>query len=251
MRRFKTDGTDSMKAKTLKLPDKIPVHVAVIMDGNGRWAKKRGLPRFYGHKKGVDSVRKAVRASAEFGIKYLTLYVFSSENWQRPENEINKLMNLLEELLLKEAPELNKNNVRVRTIGQTWKLPQKVQANLNYMIELTKNNTGLVLVLALSYGSRNEILDAMKKLTHERTDIQSITADEFQKYLYEPELPDPDLLIRTGGEMRISNYLLWQSAYTEFYFTDTLWPDFGKKQLLLAIEDYAQRKRRFGRTEIE
>lgn len=160
-------------------------------------------------------------------------------------------MNLLEELLLKEAPELNKNNVRVRTIGQTWKLPQKVQANLNYMIELTKNNTGLVLVLALSYGSRNEILDAMKKLTHERTDIQSITADEFQKYLYEPELPDPDLLIRTGGEMRISNYLLWQSAYTEFYFTDTLWPDFGKKQLLLAIEDYAQRKRRFGRTEIE
>ncbi len=233
------------------LPDKIPVHIAIIMDGNGRWAKKRGLPRFYGHKKGVDSVRNIVRAAAEFGVGYLTVYVFSQENWQRPEKEITKLMSLLEELLLKEAPELDKNNVRVRAIGQTWKLPQRVQDNLNYMIELTSDNTGLVLVLALSYSGRNEIIDAVKKFIKEQKNPSSLTIEEFQKRLYEPGLPDPDLLIRTGGDMRISNFLLWQSAYTEFYFTDVLWPDFGKKQLLAAIEDYAHRKRRYGRVEIE
>jgi undecaprenyl diphosphate synthase len=240
-----------MKTKTEKLPDKIPTHIAIIMDGNGRWARKRGLPRFYGHKKGVDSVRNIVRAAAEFGVKYLTLYVFSSENWARPASEINKLMNLLEELLLKEESELNKNNVSVRTIGQTWKLPQKVQYNLNFLIDKTKNNTGLVLVLALSYGARNEIVDAVKKIAFEKKDISALTSEEFGKYLYEPGLPDPDLLIRTAGEKRISNYLLWQSAYTEFYFTDVLWPDFGKKQFLTAIEDYTHRKRKFGGLEIE
>jgi undecaprenyl diphosphate synthase len=241
-----------MKAKAQKLPDRIPTHVAVIMDGNGRWAKKRGLPRFFGHRKGVESVRKIVRASAEFGIKYLTLYVFSSENWERPASEINKLMKLLEGLLIKEEPELNKNNVRVRAIGQTWKLPQKVQDNLNYMIDKTKDNTGLVLVLALSYGARNEIIDAIKKLGQEKINLANLTSDDFKNYLYDPTLPDPDLLIRTAGEKRISNYLLWQSAYTEFYFTDVLWPDFDKKELLLAIEEYSHRKRRFGRVfEIE
>ncbi|MBS4016531.1 MAG: isoprenyl transferase [Candidatus Latescibacteria bacterium] len=237
--------------KTAKPPDKIPVHIAIIMDGNGRWARKRGLPRFYGHKKGVDSVRNIVRAAAEFGVKHLTLYVFSSENWTRPASEIDTLMRLLEELLLKEEPELNKNNVAVRTIGQTWKLPQQVQDNLNYLIDKTKNNTGLVLVLALSYGARNEIVDAVKKIAVEKKDLSTLNSEEFGKYLYEPELPDPDLLIRTAGEKRISNYLLWQSAYTELYFTDVLWPDFGKKQLLTAIEDYALRKRKFGGLEIE
>lgn len=221
------------------------------MDGNGRWAKKRGLPRFFGHRKGVDSVRKIVRASAEFGIKYLTLYVFSSENWERPQSEINKLMKLLEQLLIKEEPELNKNNVRVRAIGQIERLPQKVQDSLNYMINKTKDNTGLVLVLALSYGGRNEIIDAIKKIAREKKDFAVLTTEEFRNYLYDSLLPDPDLLIRTAGEMRISNYLLWQSAYTEFYFTDVLWPDFDKKELLAAIEDYSQRKRRFGKVDIE
>lgn len=240
-----------MKKKTVKLPENIPSHVAVIMDGNGRWAKKRGLPRFYGHKKGVDSVRNIVRASAEFGVKYLTLYVFSSENWERPSSEVNKLMDLLQELLLKEEPELNKNNVKVRAIGQIWRLPPKVTENLNYMINKTKDNTGLVLVLALSYGGRNEIIDAIKKLNKEKKDFTDLTSQEFRRYLYDPEIPDPDLLIRTAGEKRISNYLLWQCAYSEFYFTDTLWPDFGKKELLAAIEDYSHRKRRFGRVDIE
>jgi len=225
----------------------IPTHVAIIMDGNGRWAKKRGLPRFYGHKKGVDSVRNIVRASAEFGIKYLTLYVFSSENWYRPKDEVNKLMKLLEELLRKEEPELNKNNVKVRAIGQIERLPVNVRENLNYMITKTTNNTGLVLVLALSYGARNEIIDAIKKLGKTKKDFTDLTSESFRAYLYDPEIPDPDLLIRTAGEKRISNYLLWQSAYTEFYFTDVLWPDFDKEELLKAIDDFAKRKRRFGR----
>jgi undecaprenyl diphosphate synthase len=236
-----------MKSKTPKLPENIPNHVAIIMDGNGRWAKKRGLPRFFGHKKGVDSVRNIVRASAEFGIKYLTLYVFSSENWERPPKEVNQLMRLLEELLIKEEPELNKNNVRVKAIGQIERLPTKVRENLNYMMTKTQNNTGLVLVLALSYGGRNEIIDAIKKIGKERKDLTNLTSKDFKEYLYDPEIPDPDLLIRTAGEKRISNYLLWQSAYTEFYFTDVLWPDFNKKELFAAIEDYSSRKRRFGR----
>lgn len=236
-----------MKNKDFKLPDNIPTHIAIIMDGNGRWAKKRGLPRFYGHKKGVDSVRNIVRASAEFGIKYLTLYVFSSENWQRPKTEVDRLMSMLQELLIKEEPELNKNNVQVRAIGQIEKLPEGVRKNLNHMIQKTADNTGLVLVLALSYGGRNEIIDAIKKLTSKEKHLSNLTSDEFRKYLYDPEIPDPDLMIRTAGEKRISNFLLWQSAYAEFYFTDVLWPDFDKKELLKAIEDYSHRKRKFGR----
>lgn len=240
-----------MKNKAIKLPEKIPTHIAIIMDGNGRWARKRGLPRFYGHKKGVDAVRNIVRACAEFGIKYLTLYVFSQENWSRPQTEIDKLMKLLEELLLKEEPELNKNNVQVRSIGQTWQLPEVVQKNLEYLCNQTKNNTGLVLTLALSYGGRNEIIDAIKKIFFAQVDLSDFTTQSFQKYLYASDLPDPDLLIRTAGEKRVSNFLLWQIAYTEFYFTDVLWPDFNKKELLKAIEDYSQRKRKFGGIEIE
>ncbi len=240
-----------MKTKDHKLPDNIPTHVAIIMDGNGRWARKRGLPRFYGHKKGVDSIRNIVRASAEFGIKYLTLYVFSSENWERPKSEVDRLMRLLQESLIKEEPELNKNNVKVRAIGQVERLPEGVRKNLNYMIQKTANNTGLVLVLALSYGGRNEIIDAIKKLGNKEKDLSKITSEEFGKYLYDPEIPDPDLMIRTAGEKRFSNYLLWQSAYAEFYYTEALWPDFDKKELLKAIEDYSHRKRRFGRLDSE
>ncbi|MEO0092250.1 MAG: isoprenyl transferase [candidate division WOR-3 bacterium] len=230
-----------MKDSSIKIPD----HIAIIMDGNGRWAKKRGLPRYFGHRKGVEAVRTTVRACAEFGVKYLTLYVFSSENWQRPASEVNKLMQLLQELLIKEEPELNKNNVKVKAIGQIERLPAKVRENLNYLIDKTQNNTGLVLVLALSYGSRSEIVDAIKKIPIK--EIKNLTSEDLRQYLYDPEIPDPDLLIRTGGEIRLSNFLLWQSAYTELYFTDVLWPDFNKKELWKAIEDFSKRKRRFGR----
>lgn len=233
------------------LPKNLPQHIAIIMDGNGRWARKRGLPRFYGHKKGVDAVRKVVRACGELGFKYLTLYVFSTENWQRPKEEINQLMKLLEKLLIKEEKELNKNNVLVRAIGQLDRLPTKVQENLNYLINKTKDNTGLNLILAISYGGRTEIIDAIKKIVKEQKDFSELTIEKFRQYLYAPDVPDPDLLIRTAGEKRISNYLLWQCAYTELYFTEVLWPDFNKKELIKAIQDYAQRKRRFGRVDTD
>jgi undecaprenyl diphosphate synthase len=165
----------------------------------------------------------------------MTLYVFSSENWQRPENEVKQLMKLLEELLIKEEPELNKNNVRVRAIGQIERLPDKVRENLNYMIDKTKDNTGLVLILAISYGGRNEIIDAIKKIGKAKRNLDELTSEEFSKYLYDPTIPDPDLMIRTAGEKRISNYLLWQSAYTEFYFTDVLWPFSAKQYLFTSI----------------
>lgn len=229
------------------MPENIPNHIAIIMDGNGRWAKERKLARYFGHQAGVESVREVVRSCAKLGVKYLTLFVFSTENWERPKREVNALMNLLKKLLKSEAKELNENNVRVRAIGQIERLPKEVKKNLEELIELTKNNTGLTLVLSLSYGGRQEILDAIKKILKNKLEPERFDEKEFRKFLYDPEIPDPDLMIRTGGEYRISNFLLFQSAYTEFYFTKTLWPDFREKDLLLAIEDYQKRKRRFGR----
>lgn len=229
------------------MSEKIPTHIAIIMDGNGRWAQERNLPRYFGHRAGINSVREVVRNCAKLGIKYLTLFVFSTENWERPKREVNFLMDLLKKLLKSEAKELNENNVRVKAIGQIEKLPTEVKKNLEELIELTKNNTGLTLVLSLSYGGRQEILDAVKKILKKNLEPEKINEEEFRKFLYDPELPDPDLLIRTGGEYRISNFLLFQSAYTEFYFTKTLWPDFREKDLLSAIEDYKKRKRKFGR----
>ncbi|MEO0088252.1 MAG: isoprenyl transferase [candidate division WOR-3 bacterium] len=229
------------------MSENIPQHIAIIMDGNGRWAKERNLPRYFGHRAGVESVREIVRSCAKLGIKYLTLYVFSTENWERPEKEVNALMNLLKKLLKSEAKELNKNNVRVKAIGQIERLPKEVRKNLDELIALTKNNTGLTLVLSLSYGGRQEIIEAVKKILTKKVEPESLDEKKFREFLYDPEIPDPDLLIRTGGEYRISNFLLFQSAYTEFYFTKTLWPDFREKDLLLAIEDYKKRKRKFGR----
>lgn len=229
------------------MPEKIPAHIAIIMDGNGRWAKERNLPRYFGHRAGVESVREVVRSCAKLGVKYLTLFVFSTENWERPKREVNALMNLLKKLLKSEAKELNENNVRVKAIGQIERLPSEVRKNLEELLSLTKDNTGLTLVLSLSYGGRQEILDAVRKILENRIRPENLDEKEFRRFLYDPEIPDPDLLIRTGGEYRISNFLLFQSAYTEFYFTPTLWPDFREKDLLLAIEDYKKRKRRFGR----
>ncbi|MBI2118554.1 MAG: isoprenyl transferase [Elusimicrobia bacterium] len=224
----------------------LPRHIAIIMDGNGRWAKKRGLPRIVGHQKGAESVREAVQSCGELGIQVLTLYTFSTENWSRPKNEINGLMNLLCAMLKKETENLNKNNVFLRVSGKINELPEKVNNELQISIDKLKNNTGLILNLALNYGARQEILDAVNKIL--ALGIKSVDETSFKNYLYTASLPDPDLLIRTSGEYRISNFLLYQIAYAELYITPVLWPDFRKLELYCAIQDYQKRERRFGRS---
>lgn len=228
----------------------IPQHIAIIMDGNGRWAKKQGAMRIFGHQNAIKSVRDATEGCAELGVKYLTLYAFSTENWQRPKHEVEGLMNLLVDTIKKEIPTLQKNNVSLNSIGDLSRLPEKCQAKLLKAIDDTKNNTGLRLNLALSYSGRQEIIDATKKII---TDIQNntlkiedITEENFNNYLQTYPAPDPELLIRTSGELRISNFLLWQIAYTEIFVTPTLWPDFRKKDLHEAILNYQTRERRFG-----
>ncbi len=225
---------------------KIPNHIAFIMDGNGRWAKKRRLPRFFGHKRGVDSVRKMVRAGNDFGINFLTFYTFSSENWQRPKREINELMKLLTKVPKQEEPELQKNNVRVKLIGRINDLPEAPRSSLKNLVANTAKNTGLTMILAINYGGRNEIIDGVKQIIALEKTKQELKDEDLRNFLYEPEIPDPDLLVRTGGEQRISNFLIYQMAYTELYFTDTLWPDFNKDELQKAIDDFSKRKRRFG-----
>ena len=229
----------------------VPRHVAIIMDGNGRWAQQRKLPRIEGHRAGAESVRQIVRACGELGIDYLTVYAFSIENWNRPKAEVSALMHLLEFYLKQEIPELNKNNVRLAAIGRIHELPQSGQQQLQKSIEALNKNTGLTLVLALSYGGRAEIVDAVRSIAREmkagRLDVADIDEKVISNHLYTRSIPDPDLLIRTSGEMRVSNFLLWQISYAEIYVTETLWPDFRKPQLLAALEDYSKRHRRFGR----
>ncbi|MEE9270832.1 MAG: isoprenyl transferase [Candidatus Krumholzibacteria bacterium] len=228
----------------------LPEHIAVIMDGNGRWAKQRKLPRLEGHRVGRESVRTIIRTCARIGISYLTLYTFSLENWQRPADEVQGLMLFLEEVLKKEYLELDQNGVRLRTIGRIDMLPASTRAVLDETIEKLKNNTRLVLTLAISYGGRAEIIDATKRIARDARDgtigIDDVDDSLFRAYLYDPGLPDPDLLIRTSGEVRISNFLLWQIAYTELFVTDVLWPDFREKELIESIEAYQKRERRFG-----
>lgn len=232
--------------------DKLPKHIAIIMDGNGRWAKERGQDRVYGHHEGVISVREIVDACGQLGIGYLTLYAFSTENWNRPQEEVNALMELLVNTIRKEAEELKKNNVRLHVIGDFKSLPEICQKELNEAKDITAANTGLNLVLALSYSSRWEILEAAKKFAQDVKDGKSIagelTDEQFHKYLTTSDFPDPELMIRTSGEHRISNYLLYQLAYAELYFTPTHWPDFRKQNLYQALLDYQQRERRFGKT---
>ena len=232
-------------------PQNLPFHVAIIMDGNGRWAKKRLLNRIKGHEKGSESVRAIVRASREIGIRILTLYAFSTENWQRPQTEIYALMTLLKKFLISEQKEMLDNNIRLNTIGQTERLPEDVRQELQKNMMLTRKNDGLILNLALSYGGRAEIVRAVKEIAIKakdgRIDPDSITPDLISKHLYTGGMPDPDLLIRTSGEMRISNFLLWQLAYTEIFVTDTLWPDFGKDEFMRILKKYQQRERRFGK----
>lgn len=225
--------------------------IGIIMDGNGRWAKKRGMPRTFGHKKGAENVVKITRAMKESGVKYLTLYAFSTENWQRSKDEVDALMQLLNEYLDKELKEIMDNNVRIVFIGERYMLSDSIQAKMAFLEKESEKNTDLTLCIALSYGSRQEILFAVKKIAAKvkegSMDISQITQDVFSEELYTKEIPDPDVLIRTSGEQRISNYLLWQSAYTELFFTNTLWPDFGKDELWDIINKFNQRERRYGK----
>ena len=226
----------------------LPRHIAITMDGNGRWAKSKGKLRIFGHKNGVEAVRDTIEGAAEIGIKYITLYAFSSENWNRPEKEVNALMTLLVSAINKETKTLMDNNIQLKTIGDINKLPLKAQKELQEAITKTKDNTRMTLVLALSYSGRGEILNAVQEIIKEGKEPEEINEDTFQQYLTTKSVPDPELLIRTSGEYRISNFLLWQIAYSELYFTETLWPDFRRADLYKAILNYQSRERRFGKT---
>ena len=228
----------------------LPRHVAIIMDGNGRWAKSRGLPRIEGHRVGAESARTIIRAAGEVGIKYLTLYAFSAENWNRPKDEVDSLMKYLVHYLKTETSELNKNNVRLEVIGQIYRLPENVQEQLRKTIVTLSKNNGLTLIMALSYGGRIEIVEAVRAIAQKTKDGTLEPADinerVISEHLWTRNVPDPDVLIRTSGEMRISNFLLWQISYAELVITPTLWPDFRKPQFCQALEEYARRHRRFG-----
>ncbi len=228
----------------------VPRHIAIIMDGNGRWAKSRGLPRIKGHEQGAEAVRECVEGCGELKIEFLTLYAFSAENWQRPKAEVMALMHLLEKFLKEKTPELLEKNVRLQAIGRLTDLPAACQRQLHKSIEQTAKNNGLTLILALSYGGRLEIIDGIKSLLRQveegHIDSAMIDVEMFSKHLYTRYYPDPDLLIRTSGEMRISNFLLWQLSYTEMYVTPKLWPDFTRKDLFAAVEEFGRRQRRYG-----
>jgi undecaprenyl diphosphate synthase len=229
-------------------PNNLPLHIAITMDGNGRWAKTKGKFRVFGHKNGVKAVRDTVEGAAEIGIKYLTLYAFSTENWDRPKKEVDALMSLLVSTIHKETKTLMDNNIRLESIGNRSELPESCQRELQEAIDKTKNNDGTTLILALSYSSRSEIINAVKQIVNEKVSSEDINEELFSQYLSTKSVPNPELLIRTSGEQRISNFLLWQIAYSELYFTDVLWPDFRREDLFEAIYKYQNRERRFGKT---
>ncbi len=246
-----TPLTDKEKQAQLLAQGEIPRHIAIIMDGNGRWAKQKGYPRIAGHKAGVDSVSDIVEVAGQLGVKYLTLYTFSTENWKRPKNEVSTLMRLLVHTLRREIDHLNKENVRVRTIGDLSALPEKVRQEFLDAQKLTKDNDKMELILAVSYGSRWEIVQAIKRaykdVDRKKLDIDELSPEIFSSYLNTNNTPDPDLVIRTSGEFRISNFLLWQVAYSEFFVSEVYWPDFRRNHLYEAIHSYQTRERRFGK----
>ena len=235
-----------MRAKTKK-NTRLPNHIAIIMDGNRRWAEQHGLSRLEGHEAGVENLRSIVEYFGKRQLKYLTVYGFSTENWSRPEDEVNDLLHLLEEIIDKETVKLHRRGVRLRHLGQLERLPQNLQVAINRATELTKNNTGMTFSFAFNYGGRTEIVDAVRRLIAEGIPPQNIDEKLFSKYLYTVGLPDIDLVIRTGGVIRLSNFLIWQTVYSEYYFTDVLWPDFDEKEADKALLSYSQRQRRFGR----
>ena len=233
--------------KPLKLPDQVPTHVAIIMDGNGRWARARGLPRLAGHRAGVENLRRVLEACVEFGIQYLTIYAFSTENWNRPVEEVRGLMNILEEVIDRELQKLNENGVQLRHIGRLERLRPELQEKVRHAIELTRNNQKLVLNVAWNYGGRAEIVDAIQQIVADGISQVEVEEDLVGRYLYTAGCPDPDLIIRTAGELRVSNFLIWQGAYSEWYIASTYWPDFDREELFKALCEYASRERRFGR----
>jgi len=224
----------------------LPNHVAIIMDGNGRWAEKRGFPRLVGHRAGTDNVRRVVEDFDRYQVKYLTLYAFSTENWRRPGVEVSGLLRILAQMIDRETEALHKKNVRLSHLGRLDELPPELQGKVHEALELTKNNTGMILSIAFDYGGRAEILDAVRRIIKDGVLSEDITESLFSSYLYTADVPEPDLIIRTGGEMRVSNFLIWQAAYSEFYSTSTLWPDFDEKEIEKALVAYSQRDRRFG-----
>ena len=231
----------------MKKVSRLPNHVAIVPDGNGRWAEQRGLPRLAGHQAGSENMWRMVKYLSTYPIKYVTVYGFSTENWNRPEDEVRGLLSILEEAINKHAPALHKRGVRLRHLGRLSELPQGLQLAINRAVELTKNNTGMTLSLAFNYGGRIEILDAVCRLMAEGIKTQNIDEELFSSYLYTADSPDVDLLVRSGDELRLSNFLIWQTAYSEYYFTKVLWPDFSKKDIDKALLSYSQRQRRFGR----
>lgn len=241
-----------MSYKEQIVRERLPRHVAIIMDGNGRWAKREGLARMFGHRKGVETVHKITEAAAEMGIEYLTLYTFSTENWNRPKEEVDALMGLLVDTIAKETPTLMKNNIRLETIGDLSRLPEQTRNRFVGCIQETNKNTGLTLVIALSYSARWEIVRATQMIAvavkNDQFFVEDINEETISSFMTTHDMPDPDLLIRTSGELRISNFLLWQLAYSELYFTDCLWPEFTEEEFYHAIVDYQHRERRFGKT---
>jgi undecaprenyl diphosphate synthase len=227
-------------------PQRVPYHVGIIMDGNGRWARARGLPRLAGHRAGTENIRRVLQACVEFGIKVLTVYAFSTENWGRPEEEVRGLMHILSEYIQREVGELHRNGVQLRHSGRLAGISETMQEQIRDALELTKNNDRIILNVAFNYGGRAEILDAVRRIIADGIKPEQVDEALFNCYLYTAGLPDPDLIIRTGGEMRISNFLIWQAAYAEYYATPTYWPDFDREELRRALEAYAQRDRRFG-----
>jgi undecaprenyl diphosphate synthase len=226
---------------------RVPTHVAMIMDGNGRWAAARGLPRLAGHRAGTENLRSIITASVELGIKYLTIYAFSTENWGRPEDEVSGLMFILADVIDRELSELNEEGVQLRHIGRLERLEPELRQKVVHAVEMTKNNDRLILSVAFNYGGRDEIIHAIRDMVADGLKPDEINEEVMDKYLYTAGVPDPDLIIRTSGEMRLSNFLIWQAAYAEWYVTQTLWPDFGKEELRKAIADFAMRDRRYGR----
>jgi len=237
------------KDRPSEIPGQVPLHVAIIMDGNGRWARDRGLPRLAGHRAGVDNLRRVIEAATEFGIRYLTIYAFSTENWSRPPDEVRGLLNILEDVIDRELQSLNKNGVQLRHIGRLERLSPELQAKVHQAVEMTQHNERLVLNIAWNYGGRDEIVEAVHRMMENGVLPDDVDEDLVSQYLYTAGIPDPDLIIRTSGELRASNFLIWQGAYSEWYVTPTYWPDFGRDELLEALWEYARRDRRFGRVE--
>lgn len=229
------------------LIEQVPVHVAIIMDGNGRWASKRGLPRLAGHHAGTENLRRIIRASVEFGVKFLTIYAFSTENWSRPHEEVTGLMRILEDVIDKELNELNDEGVQIRHIGRLDQLSPHLQRKVIYAVESTKQNSRLVLNVAFNYGGRDEVVQAVQHMIRDEILAEDITPELLSGYLYTAGVPDPDLIIRTSGELRISNFLIWQAAYSEWYVTPVLWPDFGREEFFKALGEYSRRERRYGK----